>query len=172
MLATAGGDGTVRLFDIRAFKELEPLVGHQKEVTCKLGSRAVANKDEAECISVAVIWHPIHSSLLTSGGMDGSMSHWNLSCATPTKPAVFLSHAHDQVIWALDYHPTGYVLASASKDYSTRFWARARPMGGQETDRWHVGDEASLAAGAPQYQTRADDDDDGESFIFRCTVCG
>jgi WD40 repeat protein len=35
LLATAGGDGLVRLFDIRTFKELEPLRGHGKEVTCE-----------------------------------------------------------------------------------------------------------------------------------------
>jgi polyadenylation factor subunit 2 len=35
MVATAGGDGLVRLFDIRTFKELEPLKGHDKEVTCE-----------------------------------------------------------------------------------------------------------------------------------------
>jgi polyadenylation factor subunit 2 len=34
MVATAGGDGMLRLFDIRTFKEMEPLRGHEKEVTC------------------------------------------------------------------------------------------------------------------------------------------
>jgi WD40 repeat protein len=40
LVATAGGDGLVRLFDIRTFKELEALKGHPKEVTCKpIGQR-------------------------------------------------------------------------------------------------------------------------------------
>jgi polyadenylation factor subunit 2 len=34
LVATAGGDGTVRLFDIRTFRELEALKGHTKEVNC------------------------------------------------------------------------------------------------------------------------------------------
>jgi WD40 repeat protein len=36
LVATAGGDGTVRLFDIRTFRELEALKGHTKEVNCAL----------------------------------------------------------------------------------------------------------------------------------------
>jgi polyadenylation factor subunit 2 len=34
LVATAGGDGTIRLFDIRTFRELEAMKGHTKEVNC------------------------------------------------------------------------------------------------------------------------------------------
>lgn len=141
IVATAGGDGLVRLFDIRTFKELDALKGHEKEVT-------------------AVAWHPSHTSLLTTGGMDGSLLHWGLDSATPSTPLSRVAQAHDQVVWTLDYHPLGYVLASGSKDYSTRFWARARPTGGQETDRWHVGEAESQRAGTFKQQ-RVEDDDMG-----------
>lgn len=141
LVATAGGDGLVRLFDIRTFQELEPLKGHSKEVT-------------------SLAWHPIQNNLLSSGGMDGSILHWSLDSAEPSKPTSNVAYAHDQVVWALDYHPTGYVLASASKDFSTRFWCRSRPSGGQENDRWHVGDEQSQKLGTNQPQRV--DDDDGE----------
>lgn len=49
LVATAGGDGLVRLFDIRTFKELEPLKGHPKEVTCELRRRSyrTASGDQA-----------------------------------------------------------------------------------------------------------------------------
>jgi polyadenylation factor subunit 2 len=32
-VATAGGEGVIRLFDIRTFKELEPLKGHKDPIT-------------------------------------------------------------------------------------------------------------------------------------------
>jgi WD40 repeat protein len=44
LVATAGGDGLVRLFDIRTFKELEPLKGHPKEVTCESCGRIANNR--------------------------------------------------------------------------------------------------------------------------------
>lgn len=141
VLASAGGDGLVRLFDIRTFQELEPLKGHQKEVT-------------------AIAWHPIHRSLLSTGGMDGQIMHWCLDQVEPSRPVSDVQFAHDQAVWALDYHPLGYVLTSASKDCSTRFWCRARPTGGQETDRWHVGDAQSNLMGTNKPQRV--DDDDGE----------
>ncbi len=143
LIATAGGDGLVRLFDIRTFKELEALKGHEKEIT-------------------SVTWHPTHETLLTTGGMDGSLIHWCLDSAEPTKPITTVQYAHDSAIWALDYHPLGYVLASASKDYATKFWCRARPQGGQESDRWHVGDDESQALGVPKWKQEADEDEMGE----------
>lgn len=33
LVATAGGEGLIRLFDIRTFKELEPLKGHKEPIT-------------------------------------------------------------------------------------------------------------------------------------------
>lgn len=94
--------------------------------------------------------------------MDGSISHWCIDQADPTTPVVTLEAAHDSTVWALDYHPLGYVLASASKDYSTRFWCRSRPTGGQESDRWHIGDAASEAAGKPKWSQRVEEDEQGE----------
>jgi WD40 repeat protein len=35
LVATAGGEGLIRLFDIRTFKELEPLKGHKEPITGK-----------------------------------------------------------------------------------------------------------------------------------------
>jgi len=45
LVATAGGDGLVRLFDIRTFKELEPLKGHPKEVTCESRKLELAGQE-------------------------------------------------------------------------------------------------------------------------------
>lgn len=38
-----------------------------------------------------------------------------------------IENAHDQAIWALEWHPLGHVLASGSNDNSTKFWARNKP---------------------------------------------
>lgn len=73
-----------------------------------------------------------------------------------------VQEAHDQVVWSFAYHPLGHVLASTSRDCSVRFWARARPPGGQENDRWHVGDAASQSAGVAKY-SQAEEDEQGES---------
>lgn len=62
-----------------------------------------------------------------------------------------VQEAHDQVVWSFAYHPLGHVLASTSRDCSVRFWARARPQGGQEIDRWHVGDATSQSLGVAKY---------------------
>ncbi|CAK9865611.1 unnamed protein product [Sphagnum jensenii] len=54
---TASWDQTIKLHDVRTFKELETYHEHQKEVT-------------------ALAWHPHHEELFVSGSSDGSMIHW------------------------------------------------------------------------------------------------
>lgn len=73
-----------------------------------------------------------------------------------------VQEAHDQVVWSFAYHPLGHVLASTSRDCSVRFWCRARPPGGQEIDRWHVGDATSQSLGVAKYQ-QADEEEQGMS---------
>ncbi|KAI5452295.1 pre-mRNA cleavage and polyadenylation factor (CPF) complex subunit [Naganishia albida] len=144
LVATAGGEGVIRLFDIRTFKELDTLKGHKDPIT-------------------ALAWHPIHNSVLTSGSYDGSIGHWNLNSSEPTKPVTMVQEAHDQVVWSFAYHPLGHVLASTSRDCSVRFWCRARPPGGQEIDRWHVGDATSQSLGVAKYQ-QADEEEQDEDM--------
>ena len=61
--ATASRDMTVKLYDLRMMAEHTTLRGHNKEV-CSLD------------------FHPLHHDLLVSGGSEGSMLFWDLSCAT------------------------------------------------------------------------------------------
>ncbi|KAJ9119667.1 hypothetical protein QFC22_003377 [Naganishia vaughanmartiniae] len=82
----------------------------------------------------------------------------------PTKPVSIVQEAHDQVVWSFDYHPLGHVLASTSRDCSVRFWARARPQGGQEVDRWHVGDAMSQTLGGVKWQQRAEEEEQDEDM--------
>ncbi|KAJ7651873.1 WD40-repeat-containing domain protein [Mycena rosella] len=139
MVASASRDQTVRVFDIRAMKEFRTFKGHKKEVC-------------------SVSWHPTHP-LLVSGGSEGAILHWDLNApAGPggtTPPRATLAQAHDSNVWALAFHPLGHLLASASNDHTTRFWARERagdvlalgekPAPAQEEDG--EGEEDALAPG-------------------------
>ncbi|WVF67137.1 hypothetical protein IAT40_001882 [Kwoniella sp. CBS 6097] len=125
LVATAGGDGVVRLFDIRTFRELEAMKGHSKEINC-------------------LEWHPIHHSLFASGDAGGTINHYSLTSPTPSEPITSLASAHEDAVFSLSFHPLGHVLCSGSKDFTARFWQRARPAGGHENDRWHLGEERSM----------------------------
>ncbi|KAF8362868.1 hypothetical protein PRIPAC_89791 [Pristionchus pacificus] len=109
-LLTASRDHLIKLYDIRMMKEMRTFRGHKKEVT-------------------AVAWHPIHEGLFVSGGGDGSLAYWLVD---NEKEVGLLEHAHDQAVWALEFHPLGHVLASGSNDNNTKFWARNRPGDTQE----------------------------------------
>ena len=58
-LLTSSRDQLIKLYDIRAMKELCSLKGHHKEVT-------------------SIAWHPIYETVFSSGGMDGTLIHWNI----------------------------------------------------------------------------------------------
>jgi len=116
-------------------------------------------------------WHPVHHSLLSTGGSDGALFHYLLDepntppgestsiapyespdpTTAPSQtiyPAHKITYAHDFAIWSLDWHPLGHILASGSNDRVTRFWSRARP-GDIDTfnDRYHIGESAAEAQG-------------------------
>ncbi|WPH02949.1 WD40 repeat-like protein [Acrodontium crateriforme] len=152
LLASCARDQTARVFDIRMMRDVFLLKGHDKEIA-------------------SLVWHPIHSSLLTTGGGDGSMYHYLLdeqnsppgtaSTASPYDsanpadapaqtlyPAHKTKYAHDFPIWSMDWHPLGHILASGSNDRATRFWTRPRPGDNSySSDRWHIGQEAAEARG-------------------------
>ena len=106
-LLTASRDQLIKLYDLRAMKEIVSLKGHNKEVT-------------------SVAWHPLHESVLVSGGMDGTLIYWNVGPKGSEEPAARIPFAHDMAIWDLQFHPAGHMLASASNDRQTKFWARNR----------------------------------------------
>ena len=54
--------------------------------------------------------------------------------------------AHEGIIWSLDWHPLGHILASASADGTTRFWVRQRP-GDTCKDKYILGLQAAEALG-------------------------
>ncbi|KAF2481695.1 WD40-repeat-containing domain protein [Neohortaea acidophila] len=152
LLASCARDSTARVFDIRMMRDVFLLKGHEKEIS-------------------SIVWHPIHSSLLTTGGGDGAMCHYLLDEQNPPQgtaatlppydaqnpsdapaqslyPAHKTPFAHEYSIWSMDWHPLGHILATGSNDKVTRFWTRPRP--GDTTyinDRWHIGQNAAEAQG-------------------------
>lgn len=138
LMAACSRDHSTRVFDIRTMK---PLV-------------SIHSFNDTDLCSIA--WHPIHSSILTIGGYDGSLSTYDLDRAidpeviaepvanetgfmpigtnlrsmhvqTMTDCLHRIPYAHDKAIYTLEYHPLGHILCTAGADKSLRFWCRARP---------------------------------------------
>ncbi|KAI9888897.1 MAG: pre-mRNA cleavage and polyadenylation factor (CPF) complex subunit [Vezdaea aestivalis] len=152
LFASAARDQTARVFDLRMMRDVILMKGHDKDI-------------------FSLAWHPIHSSLLSLGSWDGSLSHYILDEEHPPEgvdrtispydsanplthpphsihPAHRLPHAHDYAIWSLDWHPLGHILASGSNDKLTRFWGRCRPGDPDPSlDRFHLGEAAAEAKG-------------------------
>jgi polyadenylation factor subunit 2 len=93
---------------------------------------------------LGIEWHPIHHSLFVTGDSAGTINYYSLTNPDPSEPAASLIEAHEDAVFSLSFHPLGHLLCSGSKDFTSRFWARARPVGGHETDRWHVGEQKSI----------------------------
>jgi polyadenylation factor subunit 2 len=106
-LLSSGRDQIIKLYDVRAMRELCSLKGHYREVT-------------------SLAWHPLAESVFASGGMDGTLIYWNVGAKGSDEPAAKIPYAHDMAIWDLAWHPAGHMLATASNDRQTKFWARNR----------------------------------------------
>lgn len=91
-------------------------------------------------------WHPIHNNILASGDAAGALIYWSLLSPNPSIPDTVLEAAHDDAINTLSFHPLGHLLCTGSKDFTARFWSRARPVGGQENDKFHLGEEKAMRA--------------------------
>ena len=152
LLASCARDQTARVFDIRMMRDVFLLKGHEKEIS-------------------SLVWHPIHSAMLTTAGGDGAMLHYLLNEQNPPQgtpatispydsqnpaeaptqtihPAHKTPFAHEYSIWSMDWHPLGHILATGSNDKVTRFWTRPRP--GDDSylnDRWHIGQSAAEVQG-------------------------
>ncbi|CAK9301956.1 unnamed protein product [Gordionus sp. m RMFG-2023] len=105
-LVTGSRDHSLKLFDIRNFKEeVQTFRGHKKDIT-------------------SLSWHPIHENLFVSGSADGTILYWTVG---NDKDVGGIEQAHDSIIWTLSWHPLGHILVSGSNDHTTKFWTRNRP---------------------------------------------
>lgn len=125
LLASASKDRLCKIFDLRAMKDLLLIRSHDADLS-------------------SIAWHPVHSSMLSTGGFDGSINHYLLNSnqfeetdrtglerAEDTAPSIepmhVIPYAHEKGVNCLEYHPLGHVLCSAGADRSARFWCRSRP---------------------------------------------
>jgi WD40 repeat protein len=100
MLATAGGDWTVRLWDPSSRTPIgEPLTAHSDSVD-------------------AVAFNP-DGTLLASAGRDGTVRLWDLASGAPIGDPL---EGHTDWVEAVAFSPDGSLLASASLDGTVRLW--------------------------------------------------
>ena len=115
-LLTCSRDHLIKIFDIRNLgNEMQTFRGHKKEAT-------------------VLAWHPVHETLFASGGSDGSILFWNVGT---DKQVGGMQEAHESVVWSLDWHPMGHILASGSNDHTCKFWTRNRP-GDKMRDKYNL----------------------------------
>ena len=168
LLATCARDQTARIFDIRMMRDVCLLRGFEP----RAGQPQDSDRDKDKDVSASTLtWHPVHSSMLSTGNSNGSIYHYLLDepntpagvassispydspnpSNAPTQtifPAHKVQYAHTYGIWSLSWHPLGHILASGSNDRMTRFWTRARP--GEKdcfNDLYHIGAREAEAQG-------------------------
>jgi len=96
-LAVGTSDAVVQLWDASAGRCLRQLAGHGGRVP-------------------ALTWN---DHILTSGGKDGEIKHWDVRVA---QPCVATMAAHAQEVCGLEWSPDGTHLASGSNDNTVKIW--------------------------------------------------
>ncbi|WP_369246754.1 trypsin-like peptidase domain-containing protein [Streptomyces sp. R41] len=97
-LATAGGDHTVRLWNVATGKTRTTLIGHTGEVT-------------------SLAFSPDGHTLATASS-DGPVQLWNVASG---KIRTTLT-GHTSAVWSVAFSPDGHTLATASTDHTVRLW--------------------------------------------------
>jgi WD40 repeat protein/serine/threonine protein kinase len=182
LLATAGKDGTVRLWDPHTGTERGVLRGHDGEInglafapngatlatasddgTVRLWDLArpcqpaVLRKDSVPVLSVA--FAP-RGTLLASGARDGTIRLRDPETGRERNPM----RGHEGAVEALTFSPDGKLLASAGADGSVRLWDVA--AGRQRKALLDLGRAVLAVAFAPDGRTLAAGDRDGRVRLW------
>ncbi len=104
LLAVAGQDELVRVWDVAKRSLVHRLAGHSKR-------------------TMAVAFGPQKSQLLASGGEDHKVLLWRLSGPEPIKPVVL--DGHTGAVTCLAITPDGNLVVSGSQDGTVRLWDSA-----------------------------------------------
>ena len=62
-----------------------------------------------------------------------------------------IDNAHEGIIWDIKWHPLGHITASASNDFSTKFWTRNNP-GDKMKDKYNLNIDEELETGEQTYE--------------------
>lgn len=112
---TAGRDHLAKVWDMRTMKEFQVYKDHNAEIT-------------------SLSWHPFIEYVLCTGSLDGNIKFFHTD---HEKAQAEITGAHDDIVWDVQWHPLGHILASCGNDCFTRFWTRNRP-GDDMRDKYNV----------------------------------
>ncbi|MEO8073825.1 MAG: caspase family protein, partial [Acidobacteriota bacterium] len=140
VLASAGKDKTVKLWDVETRQEIRTLNGHSdwinsvafspdgkllasasKDETIKLWN--VENGQEIKTLAGhsdwvrAVAFSP-DGKILASAGKDKTIKLWNVETGTEIKTL----SGHSETVWSISFSPNGEFLASGSDDKTVKLW--------------------------------------------------
>jgi WD40 repeat protein len=105
LLATAGFDNVVKLWEWPSGKEVRTLSGHTGPVYC-------------------VAFHP-NGTMLASGSLDKTIRLWNVADGKPIREI----KGHTDIVDTISFNKDGKLLASGSSDKTVRIW---NPEDGKE----------------------------------------
>lgn len=114
VLAVAGADGAIRLWDLRSRTRAHLL---RTDLHRRSGHDAAA---------LALAFSP-DGSLLASAHVDGVVHLWDM----PRGEEVPVRLRHDQAVGALAFSPDGAILATGSLDANLRLWDVGAALGGE-----------------------------------------
>ncbi|HEU4753848.1 MAG TPA: WD40 repeat domain-containing protein, partial [Armatimonadota bacterium] len=102
LIASGGGDRTVRLWEVATGREVATLTGHTEEVDC-------------------VAFSP-DGRRLASGSLDGTLRIWDVT----SRRQLMSIPAHALIVWSVAFSPDGRKVATASDDRTIRVWDLAK----------------------------------------------
>jgi WD40 repeat protein len=140
-LATAGADGTVRIWDAASGALLRVLLGHDGALT-------------------SVAWSPKDPRLLASGSLDRTVRLWDPSSGT----LITTLRGHDDGVRCLGFSPDGATLASGSSDFKLELWDVEARQGITKLSGHR--NQVAYLAWAPSGETLASASTDGEVLIW------
>jgi predicted Ser/Thr protein kinase len=120
LLAVAGADGALRLWDLHSRTKVATL---RSEMHQRTGHDAIA---------VSLAFSP-DGGLLASGHVDGLVRLWDVAHAVE----IAVRLRHEAVVGALTFSPDGTTLASGSLDANVRLWDVGAAMSGEARRELH-----------------------------------